>query len=179
MAIGIIAESLLHLGEAGAKMFPQVLPHALRCSAAEDPICRQNSVFCLGVLGHHGGDAAIAQMQSILSALQPRLDEAEEEAVRDNAVGALARLAMAHTSSLPLEQILPAITSRFPLKADAGENTPVLRCLMQASVNPACQALMGPLIPTLLSACGQALVTPPALPPAKTQPLLERGKVRP
>ena len=67
--------------------------------------------------------------------LMDQIADNEEDIVRDNAIGALSRLALAHGGSLPLDSMLPAILARLPLRSDPGENTAALRCLMQATAH--------------------------------------------
>ena len=143
----------------GRHHLPTILPHAARCASAPDPTCRQNGVFCLGVLGAHGGEAALAQMQPILSALQQRLSAQEEDeaVVRDNAVGALSRIALSFGAALPLDAVLRAIADRLPLTEDEGENAPALRCLMQLLHAEETRAVAAPHMPALLKAIGHLL----------------------
>mmetsp|Transcript_11084 Transcript_11084/g.35066 ORF Transcript_11084/g.35066 Transcript_11084/m.35066 type:complete len:499 (-) Transcript_11084:88-1584(-) len=159
LAIGILAEGLNHVEASGRHHLPTILPHAARCASAPDPTCRQNGVFCLGVLGAHGGEAALAQMQPILSALQQRLSAQEEDeaVVRDNAVGALSRIALSFGAALPLDAVLRAIADRLPLTEDEGENAPALRCLMQLLHGEETRAVAAPHIPALLKAIGHLL----------------------
>ena len=179
LAIGILAESMHQLEDAGSGFFNEVLPVALRCVNDDDATTRQNATFCLGVLGLHGGAGALHAMQQILSAIQPRLDPSEEPSVRDNAVGALGRLVLAFGATLPLGSIVPAIISHLPLRADSGENLSAVRCLMRAAQDEAGRAHLAPHLPkllgvmgTLLSAEGTAPKKPgePPLCPAELQP---------
>jgi hypothetical protein len=156
-AIGIIAEGLHHVGTAGRPHMPATLPLAIRCSAASDPTCRQNGCFCLGVLGLHGGEGALPHLQSILSALQLRLAPEEEGTVRDNAVGALSRIALAFGLALPLASILTAIADRLPLLSDEGENTPAVRCLITLFHAEQTRHVVAPHLPRLLGALGHLL----------------------
>jgi hypothetical protein len=157
LAIGILAEGLHHIGTAGRHLLPTVLPLALRCSAADEQTCRQNGCFCLGVLGLHGGEAVLPHMQQILLALQLRLAAEEEAAVRDNAVGALSRIALAFRNALPLGAILPAIADRLPLLADEGENAPALRCLIRLFHAETTRPSAAPHLPRLLGTIGHLL----------------------
>ena len=152
LAIGILAESMHQLEGAGSGFFADILPLAMRCAGDdEDTTTRQNGTFCLGVLGLHGGAAALHQMQQLLTALQPRLAADEDPAVRDNAIGALARLVLAFGNSLPLAQIIPAICSHLPLEADPGENIPASRCLMAVAQDAHSRPHLGPHLPKALS----------------------------
>lgn len=73
------------------------------------------------------GGASYAFAQEILNVLQQRLEEGEDPAVRDNAVGALARLTSALGGKLPLDKIVPVIISSLPLQEDEGENVAAVR----------------------------------------------------
>ena len=163
LAIGVLAESLHQLGGSGAPYFAQVFPIALKCAAdTADVTVRQNGTFCLGVLGQYGGPAALQGMQQILSALQPRLEASEDESIRDNAIGALARLVLAYGDALPLPAIVPAIVNALPLKADEGENTPACRALFATAEREAASGGGGALRPhvgALLAACARLLTT--------------------
>ena len=90
-------------------------------------------------------------MQQMLTALQPRLAPDEEPAVRDNAVGALARLVLAFRGTLPLSQIVPALVGSLPLTADAGENIPACRCLMALAQDADSRGHLGPHLPQVLA----------------------------
>jgi hypothetical protein len=172
LAIGILAESLHQLEDAGSGFFNEVLPLALRCITDEDGTTRQNATFCLGVLGLHGGAGALHAMQEILSALQPRLEASEEPSVRDNAVGALGRLVLAFGATLPLGTIVPAIMSHLPLRADPGENTSAVRCLMRAAQDEGARAHLTPHLPQLLVVLGQLLATDASAPKKPGEPPL-------
>ena len=158
LAMGIIAESLHQLELAGTAYFTEVLPHAVRCSSDDDVTTRQNSTFCLGILGQFGGPAALDAMQTILNALQPRLAASEDDSVRDNAVSALSRLVLAFESKLPVATILPAIVNRLPLRADTGENTACARAVMQIAQNEATRAHLVPHMSHMLSSFSELLV---------------------
>jgi hypothetical protein len=144
VAMGILAESLHQLEALGAPYFDSVLPHALRASTDDDMTVRQNGTFCLGVLGQYGGTSALNAMQRILTALQPRMAHDEEGSIRDNAVGALARLVLGAGSALPLPSIVPAIVTSMPLKDDAGENVPAARALMHLAKDDSTRSVLAP-----------------------------------
>ena len=96
-------------------------------------------------------------MQTILSALQPRLADDEDPSVRDNAVGALARLVTAFGTQLPLNAILPGIVSSLPLKADVGENAPAIRCLVGLAYAEETRVQLGAFTQQLLAIFGKLL----------------------
>jgi hypothetical protein len=149
LAVGVIAESMHQLEAEAAPLVAVVMPIALRHSADEDATCRQNATFCLGVMSQYCPGHTLGHMQSILTALQPRLAAEEvrprrwmdrwmdgwmdrchaitpsihpsvlptylslqEHPVRDNAVGALGRLALGHGAALPLDGIVTAMLAQ-------------------------------------------------------------------
>lgn len=52
---GILAESVVSLGEACVQFVPQLLPALISGAQDKDDEVRSNSVFGLGVLAEHGG----------------------------------------------------------------------------------------------------------------------------
>ena len=159
LAIGILAESLHQLELGGACYLPQVLPHAVRLSSDENTTARQNATFCLGILGQFGGPGALEVMQTILTALQPRLADTEDESVHDNAVSSLSRLVLAFGSALPLASLLPAIVGRLPLRADSGENLACCRAIMAVAQDEAARPGLAPHIPQVLGAFAELLTS--------------------
>ena len=135
-----------------------MLPHAVRLSSDANSTARQNATFCLGILGQFGGPAAIDVMQTLLTALQPRLAD-EEASVCDNGVASLARLVLAFGATLPLSSMLPAIVNRLPLRADSGENRTCCRALMRVAQDDAARAHLAPLVPQVLAAFSEMLMS--------------------
>lgn len=90
--------------------------------------------------------------------------------VADNAVGAIARIALAWPQELPMGSMLPAIAGRLPLLADEGENEPALRCLMRLMHAEASRAHAAPHMPVLLRAIGHLLAGGRLLEPAAPAP---------
>ena len=92
--------------------------------------------------------------------------------MRDNAVGALGRLVLAFGATLPLGTIVPAIMSHLPLRADPGENTSAVRCLMRAAQDEGARAHLAPHLPQLLVVLGQLLATDASAPKKPGEPPL-------
>jgi len=157
LAIGIIAESINQLESTGSDFCTSLLPIMVRRSRSESVACRQNATFGMGVLSLHGRDAAMANMQSVLQALQARMSADEETIVRDNAVGALSRLVLGFGAELPLDSILPAIVASLPLKEDKDENIPAIRCLMKATHDERSRGHMAALVAPTLSVLARLL----------------------
>jgi importin-4 len=61
--------------------------------------------------------------------LHPLFAATEEPGVRDNAVGAVARMMMAAAAQLPLESILPVFLQALPLREDLHEAVPAYQAL--------------------------------------------------
>lgn len=66
----------------------------------------------------------------MLRALYPLFSDSEpDNAVRDNAAGAVARMIMVQPQSVPLNQVLPVFLKALPLKEDREESMTVYNCI--------------------------------------------------
>eukprot|EP00897_Mesotaenium_endlicherianum_P001169 jgi/Mesen1/11052/ME000099S10502 len=128
-AIAAIAEVGKEIGAAIAPYCSDVLPVVVRELRDEDAANRRNAAFCAGVLCQHGADKAIPFYNNLLVALHPLFGEDEEDAVRDNGVGAVARMISAQPLVVPLEQVLPVMVRALPLREDHEEAAPVYGAL--------------------------------------------------
>lgn len=75
----------------------------------------------------------------ILRGLYPLFGDSEpDDAVRDNAAGAIARMIMVHPQAIPLNQVLPVFLKVLPLREDHEESLPVYGCVctLVLSSNP-------------------------------------------
>jgi len=71
----------------------------------------------------------------MLQGIQPLLSEDEEEEVRDNAVGCLARMVQGIPSAVPAADLLAIIVDNFPLQGDEAENEAVSSCILACYAN--------------------------------------------
>ncbi|KAK3011325.1 hypothetical protein RJ639_011712 [Escallonia herrerae] len=73
---------------------------------------------------------AMGYYGDVLRGLHPLFGESEpDNAARDNAAGAVARMIMVHPESIPLNQVLPVFLRALPLKEDHEESMTVYSCL--------------------------------------------------
>nr|DAD39713.1 TPA_asm: hypothetical protein HUJ06_014036 [Nelumbo nucifera] len=105
---------------------------------------------------------------SILHGLYPLFGESEpDDAVRDNAAGAVARMIMVHPESIPLNQVLPVFLRVLPLKEDREESMAVYSCVcnLVLSSNPHILSL----VPELVNLFAQVVASPAETPEVKGQ----------
>lgn len=109
----------------------------------EDVQVRTNAVYAAGVLIENSQEDLTAHYPALLTALQPaftlpadKTQPTENQALKDNAVGCLARMVRKSPHALPLEQTFPLIFGSLPLLYDNAEWTPVIQltiALIQAN----------------------------------------------
>ncbi|KAI8024673.1 Importin-4 [Camellia lanceoleosa] len=141
MVVACLAEVAQHMGPPIAGYIDAVMPLVLKELASPVATNRRNAAFCIGELcknerflynyARYYGDA--------LHGLYPLFGESEpDDAVRDNAAGAVARMIMVHPESIPLNQVLPVFLKVLPLKEDHEESMAVYSCVcnLVLSSNP-------------------------------------------
>ncbi|KAM2375818.1 hypothetical protein ACFXTH_044532 [Malus domestica] len=95
----------------------------------------------------------------ILRGLYPLFGESEpDDAVRDNAAGAVARMIMVHPESIPLNQVLPVFLKVLPLKEDREESMTVYSCVSTLVLSSNAQILF--LVPDLVNVFAQVVASP-------------------
>lgn len=94
-----------------------------------DPEVRNNSVFGLGCLAEAAGPIVASDYPMMLSVFSNLLTKESDLRVIDNLCAALCRMIMSNVDAVPLEQVLPAMVERLPLKEDMEENKTVFNCL--------------------------------------------------
>ncbi|GFP99204.1 probable importin subunit beta-4 [Phtheirospermum japonicum] len=96
-----------HMGAPIADYVDALMPLVLKELGSPDSTNRRNGAFCAGELCKNGGNSALKHYADILNRLYPLFGETEpDNAVRDNAAGAVARMIMAHPESIPLNQLV-------------------------------------------------------------------------
>ncbi|KAK6252202.1 hypothetical protein QUC31_013922 [Theobroma cacao] len=104
----------------------------------------------------------------ILRGLYPLFGDSEpDDAVRDNAAGAVARMIMVHPQSIPLNQVLPVFLRVLPLKEDHEESMAVYNCVSMLVLSSNPQILS--LVPELVNIFAQVLVSPEETSEVKAQ----------
>ena len=89
-----LVEVVRAVGPSAAGCAPVALPRCLRDVKSSDVGLRRNSVYCAGILVYFGGAQAAEFHSAVAESIAPltRADVESDGGVRDNAVGALARL---------------------------------------------------------------------------------------
>lgn len=86
--------------------------------------------------------------------LHPLFGESEpDDAVRDNAAGAVARMIMVHPEAIPLNQVLPVFLKALPIKEDHEESSAVYSCVCNLVLSSHPQTLS--LVPDLVNLFAQ------------------------
>lgn len=104
---------------------------ALRDSESE---VLSNAAFAIGLLVEFSQADLTQHLSHILQALHPLFivppdSPAAQFNAKDNAAGAVGRIIIRYSNSIPLDQVLPVFLGALPLKNDQLENRPVFRAL--------------------------------------------------
>lgn len=134
-SVGVIAEILEALvtvtggrGVAG-RLSNRLLPVLVAGTKDSDAEVRSNSVFGLGCLAQAAGPIVASDYPMMLSLFSKLLTKESNGRVIDNLCGALCRMIMSNVDAVPLDQVVPALVERLPLKEDLEENKTVYSCL--------------------------------------------------
>ncbi|XP_042366643.1 importin-4 [Plectropomus leopardus] len=130
--IGEILQALVSVsgGQALAgRLSNRLLPVLVAGVRDSDPEVRNNSVFGLGCLAQAAGPICVTDYPMMLSVFSNMLTKELDLRVIDNLCAALCRMIMSNVDAVPLEQVLPALVARLPLKEDMEENKTVFSCL--------------------------------------------------
>uniref|UniRef100_A0A2C9W5Q1 Importin N-terminal domain-containing protein n=1 Tax=Manihot esculenta TaxID=3983 RepID=A0A2C9W5Q1_MANES len=168
MVVACLAEVAQNMGPPIASYVDRIMPLVLKELASSEATNRRNAAFCVGELCKNGGESTLKYYGDILRGLYPLFGESElDDAVRDNAAGAVARMIMVHPQSIPLNQVLPAFLKVLPLKEDHEESMAVYSCVstLVLSSNPQILAL----VPELVNLFAQVAVSPVETPEVKAQ----------
>ncbi|CAK8541760.1 unnamed protein product [Lathyrus sativus] len=131
MVVVCLTEVAQNMGFSIADYVDRVMPLVLKELSSSDATNRRNAAFCVGELCKNGGNSALKYFDNILRGLRPLFSESEpDHAVRDNVVGAMAKMIMVHPESIPLNQVLPVFLRVLPLKEDHEESMAVYRTVI-------------------------------------------------
>ncbi|XAR49390.1 hypothetical protein NMG60_11032575 [Bertholletia excelsa] len=159
MVVACLAEVAQHMGAPIAGYIDVIMPLVLKELVSSEATNRRNAAFCVGELCKNGGDSALRFYSDVLRGLYPLFGESEpDDAVRDNAAGAVARMIMVHPESIPLDQVLPVFLKVLPLKEDHEESMAVYSCVCNLVQSSNAQILS--LVPELVNLFAQVAVSP-------------------
>ncbi|XP_058215824.1 uncharacterized protein LOC131326928 [Rhododendron vialii] len=167
MVVACLAEVAQHMGAPIAGYIDAVMPLVLKELLSSVATNRRNAAFCVGELCKNGGDSVLKYYGDVLRSLYPLFGDSEpDDAVRDNAAGAVARMIMVHPESIPLNQVIPVFLKVLPLKEDREESAAVYSCVcnLVLSSNP----LILSLVPELVNIFAQVAVSPDETSEAKS-----------
>ncbi|RDY02823.1 hypothetical protein CR513_13674, partial [Mucuna pruriens] len=166
MVVACLAEVAQNMGSPIASYVDRVMPLVLKELASSEATNRRNAAFCVGEFCKNGHDLALKYYDNILRGLHPLFGESEpDDAVRDNAAGAVARMIMVHPESIPLNQVLPVFLRVLPLKEDREESMAVYSCVSTLIFSSNPQILS--LVPELVNLFAQVVVSPVETPEVK------------
>ncbi|KAL5679874.1 hypothetical protein ACJX0J_006259, partial [Zea mays] len=130
MVVATLAEVAQEMGAPISAYVDKIMPLVLKELASSDATNRRNAAFCAGEICKNGGAAALKYYGDILRSLHNLFSNSEsDDAVRDNAAGAIARMIMVQPQSIPLNQVLPVFIKALPLKEDHEESMTVYGCV--------------------------------------------------
>lgn len=159
MVVATLAEVAQNMGQPIAGYVDVVMPLVLKELASSDSTNRRNAAFCVGEFCRNGGEVALKYYGDILRGLHPLFGESEpDNAVRDNAAGAVARMIMVHSEAIPLNQVLPVFVKALPLKEDQEESMAVYSCICNLVLSSNPQMLS--LVPDLVNVFAQVALSP-------------------
>ncbi|KAI5661542.1 hypothetical protein M9H77_20865 [Catharanthus roseus] len=166
MVVACLAEVAQDMGAPIAGYIDILMPLVLKEMASSDATNRRNAAFCVGELCKNGGDYALKYYGDVLRGLHPLFGDSEpDNAVRDNAAGAVARMIMVHPESIPLNQVLPVLLKVLPLKEDREESMAVYSCICNLVLLSNPQILS--LVPELVNLFAQVAESPVETPEVK------------
>ncbi|RLN18629.1 uncharacterized protein C2845_PM02G31000 [Panicum miliaceum] len=159
MVVATLAEVAQEMGAPISAYVDKIMPLVLKELASSDATNRRNAAFCVGEICKNGGAAALKYYGDILRSLHNLFSNSEsDDAVRDNAAGAIARMIMVQPQSIPLNQVLPVFIKALPLKEDHEESMPVYSCICSLLLSSHPQIL--PLVPGVIHVFAQVVVSP-------------------
>ncbi|KAF5444081.1 hypothetical protein F2P56_036585 [Juglans regia] len=168
MVVACLAEVAQDMGSPIAGYVDRVMPLVLKELTSSEATNRRNAAFCVGELCKNGGESALKYYGDTLRGLYPLFGESEpDNAVRDNAAGAVARMIMVHPESVPLNQVLPVFLKVLPLKEDHEESITVYSCVSTLVLSSNPQILS--LVPELVNLFAQVVVSPEETSEAKAE----------
>ncbi|XP_021731192.1 importin-4-like [Chenopodium quinoa] len=159
MVVATLAEVAQNMGPPIAGYVDAVMPLVLKELVSSDATNRRNAAFCVGEFCRNGGEVALKYYGDILRGLHPLFCESEpDNAVRDNAAGAVARMIMVHPEAIPLNQVLPVFLKTLPIKEDHEESTAVYSCVCNLVLSSHPEILS--LVPDLVNLFAQVALSP-------------------
>ncbi|XP_071823751.1 importin-4-like [Apostichopus japonicus] len=148
-ATGMLSETMVAM-ETNLRPFVQHLfPVFIRLAGDEDDEVCNNAVFGLGVLAQYGGEQVHQHFPPLLQVLSAILSQNRGQQVVDNVCAAVCRMIASNSSLVPVDQVLPTLLDKLPLKKDVEENDTVYPCLAHLIQEGQSEAIVN--LPRILS----------------------------
>ncbi|KIY62189.1 ARM repeat-containing protein [Cylindrobasidium torrendii FP15055 ss-10] len=133
-AVGCLAEIIAGMKGSVTPSSERLLDLFYGALSDEEYEVLSNAAFGLGLLIEHSEQDLSAHYIQLLQGLEPLFNvpagsPAARFNARDNAAGAVARMIVRSTGTIPLDRVIPLWLSALPLKNDYLENRPVFRCV--------------------------------------------------
>ena len=137
-ALGAIADIMKASGkELAVEHAEQLIPTYVSCFNNKENNVRNNSIYGLGVVSSLGIAKVANQYPAILEQLWKLLAIEKSDTVRDQILGAVARMILAANGdqnlNVPTDPMVEGLLQALPIKADPMELTPVV-CALEAYV---------------------------------------------
>ncbi|KAI7742673.1 hypothetical protein M8C21_027816 [Ambrosia artemisiifolia] len=159
MVVACLAEVARNMRAPISGYISPLMPFVLKELASSSATNRRNAAFCVGELCKNAGDYSLKYFDDTLQCLYPLFEEFEpDQAVRDNAAGAVAKMIMAHQDYVPLNQVLPMLLKVLPIKEDHEESVPVYTCICNLVLSSNSQILQ--LVSDLVIVFVQVAISP-------------------
>ncbi|XP_074644690.1 importin-4-like [Tubulanus polymorphus] len=128
-AIGVIGETADASPAVAETFLSDLMPLINAAISDEDDEVRSNAAYALGVVTANAGQVMYSKYPKVLHQLIGILQKESNVRVVDNCCAAMCRLIMANFDAVPINEVLPIVTSCLPLKEDFEENKTVFTCL--------------------------------------------------
>ncbi|CAL9197642.1 unnamed protein product [Musa hybrid cultivar] len=159
MVVACLAEVAQEMGAPISTYVDRVMPLILKELGSSEATNRRNAAFCVGEFCKNGGAATLKYYGDILRTLYPLFSDSEaDDAVCDNAAGAVARMIMVQPQSIPLNQVLPVLLKALPLKEDFEESMTVYSCICHLVLSS--NSVILPLVPEVVNIFAQVIASP-------------------
>lgn len=164
LAFGALAELAVHAEQAIAPVAAEMMRLALEGTVAEDVVTRRNAIYCAGAVVQFGGPSVLGAIPNVFTCAKRfyggGADFELDEAGRDNAAGALARIILTGVEGSHVSECVGGIAAALPLQADTEPYAPIYHAFIKLLRASGTQMLVAPHIVLLVTTALMALTAP-------------------